>query len=559
MPTRWGETWGMEPRLSTPPARAGSRFGVSSRIGLLLALGVTTIALATSAIQVVAASIREHAPASSEGRACSGDVEFVERAPQGGDDEEVGPPSSFARPSPGTRPATSPAGSIASSLPVRDRSLAFRPRGSTTILPTTAPVAIGEPGRLMIRDAGGRPVVAAIHGRDGDRVAALLPDGSIGWPDGLVETDRPFATATMAEVERGLLSEFPGFTSLRKAHYVVVFGGSDRFAQASLTTLESLYSNLLGQLAGCGLPVHEAEFPLVAVIFRTEGEFRRHRKVPADVQAYYEVMANRIYFYETSDRDRDAPEVAALRKPQTVAHEGTHQILANIGLHPRLSNWPLWLVEGLAEFCASPVMNRNGSPSWKGIGNVNLLHMATIRDLDDPLSSREIGPVAPALRRVAGQPLAEYLVTRSELSPTDYALAWALTHHLATKRPDEFLAYLKTLSQLPPLARRTPEDHLRDFKAAFGDNLVKLDAAVGTGLRKLKGVDALPHYAVTFEQVLPNGQARRAVMVSQSPLIIREWIETTIQPVGGDPVWWIYPHPTRSRALIAARQWLNGD
>ncbi len=134
--------------------------------------------------------------------------------------------------------------------------------------------------------------------------------------------------------------------------------------------------------------MHESEFPLVAVIFATEKDFREHKEVPPQVQAYYEFFTNRILFYQKSERDEPKPKVAALLKPQTVAHEGAHQILSNIGVQPRSSAWPLWLIEGLAEYCATTVTNRKGVVTWSGMGAINSLHMATIRELDDPLSNR---------------------------------------------------------------------------------------------------------------------------------------------------------------------------
>ena len=79
--------------------------------------------------------------------------------------------------------------------------------------------------------------------------------------------------------------------------------------------------------------------------------------------------------------------MATLLKPQTVAHEGAHQILSNIGLQPRPCSWPLWLVEGLAEYCATTVNTKKGIV-WSGMGAINSLHMATLRELDDPLSNQ---------------------------------------------------------------------------------------------------------------------------------------------------------------------------
>ena len=89
---------------------------------------------------------------------------------------------------------------------------------------------------------------------------------------------------------------------------------------------------------------------------------------------------------------------------------------------------------------------------------INGLHMATIRELEDPLSTAVHGrvPQAKALRREPGKPLVESLIRKSQLNPTEYALAWAMTHYLAVKREDDFVGYLKTMSQIPPLDPRRP-------------------------------------------------------------------------------------------------------
>ena len=43
-----------------------------------------------------------------------------------------------------------------------------------------------------------------------------------------------------------------------------------------------------------------------------------------------------------------------------------------------------------------------------------------------------------------------------------------MTHYLAFKRQDDFVAYLKAMSQIPPLEPRTPEDHLAEFRRPSG-------------------------------------------------------------------------------------------
>jgi hypothetical protein len=388
-------------------------------------------------------------------------------------------------------------------------------------------------------------------------VGVPLPDGQLRFASRLVYTDEPFRPLTADELKKELHSgPYAEFSVLQTEHYLVFYQSSRQFADASAKLLEEVYKGLTEALRKNGVPIHEAEFPLVAVIFRTERDFRAHREVAPAVQAYYEILTNRIFFYETSDRDQLAPELSKLRKPQTVAHEGTHQILANVGVQPRLSAWPLWLIEGLAEYCSPPVTNKKGAIIWKGLAAVNPFHMATIRDLKDPLAMEVQGAVPPLVGRDPNRPLVEYLITREEMTPTDYALAWAMTHYLGQRRVKDFVAFLKTMSQMPPLEKRSPEDHLAAFRAAFGKDLVKLDKAINKHLSTLK-YEQVPYYSVVFEQPVGLGRIKRGAMVSQSPSVILQWIDHVTTPDGGQPFWEAIPHPTKARALLITQQWLH--
>jgi hypothetical protein len=422
-----------------------------------------------------------------------------------------------------------------------------------------APAAGVEPKRIRVRTRDGRAVVARVLGEEKGEVHILLPDGQIGIPDRPAYTDQPFKPATFEEVERDLRSgPFASFSIHRTDHYLIAYNGDEAFARQSGTVLENLYKGLTDAFVKFHVPVHEAEFPLVAVIFRTEREFRGHKPVAPEVQAYYETYTNRIFFYQSSERDEQTPEVAALRRPQTVAHEGTHQILQNIGVHPRLASWPPWLVEGLAEYCSTPLTTKKGT-TWKGLGAVNSLHLATIRDLDDPLSGQVPGSIRPRhIGRTPGMPLVEYLVRKDDLTPTDYALSWAMTHYLAMRHADQFVAFLKTMSQVSPLHQLGPDDHLKAFREAFGQNLARLDREIGKYLSKLKPSYPLPYYAVMFEQPVGGGMVKRAAIVSQSPSMIRQWLETVRNPQGDEPVWDAVPFPNRTPALATAQQWVRG-
>lgn len=432
------------------------------------------------------------------------------------------------------------------------------PEPSVAETPPPPPAQKIDATRLMVRDRHGRPVVARVHGKPSAKPAVMLPDGQIGWPDGLIPTDQPFVPATAEQIEMEMREEFPGFKTRRAGHYVLVYQASEHFTEASLQVLEKLYERLTSVLERRSFPIQQPEFPLVAVIFRTERDFRAHKQVAPEVQAYYDILSNRIFFYEEATRAGNAPEIARLRKPQTVAHEGTHQILQNIGVHPRLSDWPPWVIEGFAEFCSSPKLLPDGRTDWAGIGQVNPLHVATLRELDDPASTLLSPRDQPTnFTRNRNETLIHYLVTRSELNPTDYALSWALTYFLANDREKEFTAYLRKLSQFAPFEKHTPEEHLADFKSVFGENLGKLSSTMNVSLnKKFRRVATLPYFAVIYEQATPAGLMRRA-MVSQSMSMIEQWVDTVTNPRGTAPQWQPIPHPTRAQAVLYAQQWMN--
>jgi len=418
--------------------------------------------------------------------------------------------------------------------------------------------------RFKVRDRYGRLVVARLHGQVGDKTVLVLPDGQLGIPTMHVPTDEPFRPASADELAE-LLHQGPyaGYLLLKTDHYLIFYQSSLAFAQDSGRLLEEVYRGLIEAFTRNGIAVHQSEFPLVAVIYATERDFQAQMKLDPQVRAYFELFSNRIFFYQHSDHDRVEPKVAALLKPQTVAHEGVHQVLCNIGVQPRLSAWPLWLVEGMAEYCATTNSTKKGV-TWAGLGAINSLNMATIIELDDPLSSQMLGAKPQAIpvaqRRVASR--TEALVTETRLTPTDYALAWALTHYLARTRCGDFIKYLKHMGQLPPLEPRSPEEHLADFRKFFGADLAKVDKKVDDYLRKLsekKQYERLPYYVVMAEQLLGNGNVKRTGWVSQSPQRIQQWVQEQIALHGNEPDWRAIPQPSRARAELVAQQWVNGN
>jgi hypothetical protein len=419
-----------------------------------------------------------------------------------------------------------------------------------------------EHTRFKVRDEFGECVVARFHGQDGDKTALILPDGQLGTPSRLVPTDEPFQPLTADQLETVLRNgPFAEYHLLKTEHYLILYKSTLAFAQDSGRLLDDLYKGLIEAFRRNGFPVHNSEFPLVAVIFATESDFRAHKQVDRQVQAYYEFFTNRIFFYQKSDRDLVEPKLAALLKPQTVAHEGAHQILSNIGLQPRPCAWPPWLVEGLAEYCATTVNTKKGIV-WRGMAAINSLHMATLRELDDPVANQVNGANVPLIQvaRQGGPSPTESLLLKTTLTPPDYAQAWALTHYLAQKHGDVFVKYLKAMSQIPPLRQRTPEENLAEFRRFFAEDLARLDKKLVEYIHKLsqkKGYDPLPYYAVIFAQPLGNGLIRRAATCSQSPQMIQQWVHEQTAPQGGEPDWEAVPWPTRARAILAVEEWMR--
>ncbi len=413
-----------------------------------------------------------------------------------------------------------------------------------------------HPRSVRVACPDGQTRIARQYG-PAERGMILLPDGQIAWTDQPVYTTEPFLPDSIEVIrDRLLAGPYAGFRCHTTAHYVVVYEGSEAFALASAQLLESLHDGLVSRFKDHGFPVKDSEFPLVAVIYANEARFRAHRELPREVQAYYDAISNRISLYETRDGDHADPQTAAMRRPQTVAHEGTHQILQNIGVQPRLAAWPAWLVEGLAELAAS---TEAPNAAWAGFSRVNPFHIATLEDLLDAQWMRAVNPDnAPDDDHDWRRSLPDLLFHRQRLTPTDYALAWTLTHYLANQRTEAFVAYLKTLSQRQPGEPHSLDDELALFNKQFPSRPEQLDQDLKIHVNRLRAKVSLAYYAVTFEQTLPGGLVRRGTLVSRSPALIREWIEERMpDPRGGQYQWQAMPFRERRVAFQYVEEWLR--
>ena len=438
------------------------------------------------------------------------------------------------------------------------------------------PLLQGKRETVSTTDDAGQPAIGRIHVRVGDGAIILLPDGQLvpRRAGQYSPSARPFEPLTKDELVKKLAAEFPSFKTRASntAPYVYAYSTSDQFATATSRILESMLSDTKGLRAFAEnqrIDAHSPEIPLVVVMFRTEQDFQAYRRLPDGVVAYYHTLSNRVFMYEESRLGQVRPDLALRQSISTIAHEGAHQILHNIGVQQRLSMWPMWLAEGLAEYLAPTSTGKN--LTWKGTGQVNDMRMF---ELEQYLKSR-------AADEPDGQ-MIEQTVMAPRLTSTGYATAWSLTHYLAKAKRVEFAAYMREVAQLGPLegvvpaaapaggARETRgspapalvRQNMDLFTKYFGDDLQEHERRLVLHLKNLPYKDPFadfPHCVALLS--LPGQRPPKQVGTFHSPSLAQKWIRETIDALPaearGRADSQIRLFPNRAQAESFARDWAN--
>ena len=407
---------------------------------------------------------------------------------------------------------------------------------------------------------GGNPVVGKIHVRVGEGAVILLPDGQLvaRAAGKFAPTDRQFEPATKEQMIAALAAEFPNFKTTSTNHYIYVSSASEEFNFGTSRILESMLPGVKGYAEQNRLPVQNPKFPLVVVLFKTERDFQKYRRMPDGVVAYYHTLSNRVFIYEQSKLAQSRPDLALQQAISTIAHEGVHQILHNIGVQQRLSIWPMWLSEGLAEYFAPTSVG--AKLKWKGAGQVNDLRMF---ELEQYLKSR-------AAEAPDGQ-MVEKTVLAAQLSSTGYASAWALTHYLAKNRRTDFDELLRDVSSLAPLEGATEINTLgfvranRDlFVKHFGDDFKELERRLVLHLKKQPYSDPFqdaPHFVATITSG-SGKRTQRSANTFHSPQLAGKWIRDTTEKLPeaqrSASQSTIRVFPNRQQAETYAAQFLQG-
>jgi len=362
-------------------------------------------------------------------------------------------------------------------------------------LPIAEPVP-ADGRRVLVKSDDDEVVVGKVQVELGESFVVIMPDGKIQVfkQSEATLTDRPFVGVTMKDLSAKLQAKFPGFTVQSTKRFIYVYNTSAKFHKGTSSILESLYPGLVNYCKGRKLATEDPPYPLVVIMFRTRQQWEDYMHgmfAGSSVAAFYDGATNRVVMYEQSELGEDAPEYAQKQLISTVAHEGVHQILHNIGIQQRLSRWPMWISEGLPEYFAPTSMGRN--LGWKGAGQVNDLRMKSIDRL------LRMGPQLSISSTKASNSTTEAIVTATDLDADGYAWSWALAHFLGEKKKDIFSKYLAEIATAGPMKKTDSAEQRRVFVKHFGSEFAKLDTEMMKHLRALPYIDPIEnmtHYVV---------------------------------------------------------------
>ena len=323
---------------------------------------------------------------------------------------------------------------------------------------------------------------------------AIQPEESLARE----KDDLPFQRFDASQIQVRLLAELPeGFRVFTTAHYLVCYNTSTPYAQWCGALYERLYRGFFTFWKNRGWILKEPERPLIAVVFDDQESYASYADEElgsaADVIiGYYSLQSNRVMMYDLTGVDgqgfgrsrastakhvnRILSQPAAERTVATIIHEATHQLAFNCGLQIRYADNPLWLSEGLAIYFETPDLKN--SRGWRRIGSVSRVRLPEFRQylLDRPDNS--------LITLIADDHRFRQPSVRQRNQA--YAEAWALNYFLIRRYPREFVAYLKVLSAKSPLVRDEKEQRIAEFKAAFSDDLEKLDAQFLRFIKRVK-------------------------------------------------------------------------
>ncbi len=239
------------------------------------------------------------------------------------------------------------------------------------------------------------------------------------------------------------------------------------------------------------------------VLLSSESEFNQLFDLPKGSAGFYDDISNTAVVYEKSSVPELPRELERLFAFTVISHEFVHQLLHNVGVQQRLSHWPSWMSEGLAEYLsAAAAMSQGGraeAATFAHLHPARLWQLRKIYPIDEDKKDQRASLDGQRLREV---------ITAAKLSADDYAIAWGLVHYLAECRSEKFGTLLRELTKLGELEGVTARGgepvaaNVEQFAQYFGNDFAALERALIGHLAQLEGApraDNTVHFVATVE------------------------------------------------------------
>ncbi|MGL4463182.1 MAG: DUF1570 domain-containing protein, partial [Planctomycetia bacterium] len=303
----------------------------------------------------------------------------------------------------------------------------------TVILAATSPAVETAADQLSVTEKGvTRKASGRIAAEDQKRILFESRDGGYQILDRadvreIKREPKPPSRYTASELPAVLTKELgAGFSFHATPHFFVAYDCTPTLAKDAAALFERVYATFYRRINAAGqVTLTPSRGLLIAVIFKSRDGYSRYVEKNVDegaarAEGVYSPMHNRLYFFEDSsgavqaqrkeiDKNRreyqrlkDDPrftdaqreelarlaeqldaaeqELAGLARRFNVAvaaHESTHMLAFNLGLHERLSNQPKWFVEGMATFFEAPDLRTKSG--WNTAGSLNAMRLQELR------------------------------------------------------------------------------------------------------------------------------------------------------------------------------------
>ncbi|GAA4437640.1 DUF1570 domain-containing protein [Bremerella cremea] len=416
-------------------------------------------------------------------------------------------------------------------------------------------------GNVEFRTEEGEKAVGRIQVAIDKSLVIEQPDGRLVTRpiNEVKKTDATFEGMDRKQLEKKLQTEHPGFKTFTSRHFIFVYNTSNEFAQGTMRIMESMLPGVMAHAKRQKIDVHEPDVPLVVLMFETEREYKDFAQLPDGVVAYYDILENHVVMYEKPMQTPFKWELYYRQAISTISHEGAHQILHNIGVQQRLSRWPMWISEGIAEYYAPTDFGKR--MRWKGAGDINDMRMF---ELESYLKAKDADQ--------ADGTMVDDTVGASSLTSTGYASAWALTHYLATRRKLEFDKFMKKVSELRPLEGAIERgnngkvtSNSEVFKEFFGEDLAEIERSLVSHLKSQPydhPLKEFPHLVASVRVNINNRTFGTANVFHNQELASR-WQQEQIRKLDAahqqSAQAAVQVFPNRSAAERFATQWLKAN